>query len=70
MAPKNRSPRTPRVADADLLAVLEGRRHLLFDGGMGTMLQAAGLEAGELPELLCLTDAAGVQRIQDRKSVV
>ena len=65
MAPKNRLPRTPRVADADLLAVLEGRRHLLFDGGMGTMLQAAGLEAGELPELLCLTDAAGVQRIHE-----
>ncbi len=65
MAPKNRSPRTPRVADADLLAVLEGRRHLLFDGGMGTMLQAAGLEAGELPELLCLTDAAGVRRIHE-----
>ena len=65
MAPKNRFPRTPRVADADLLAVLEGRRHLLFDGGMGTMLQAAGLEAGELPELLCLTDAAGVRRIHE-----
>mgnify|MGYP002511431395 CR=1 FL=1 len=27
-----------------------------FDGSMGTMLQAAGLKAGELPELLNLTD--------------
>ena len=25
--------------DLDLKAVLEGRRHLLLDGGMGTMLQ-------------------------------
>ena len=29
--------------------------HHLFDGGMGTMLQAAGLEAGECPERLNLT---------------
>ena len=35
-----------RIADGDLRAVLEGKRHLLFDGGMGTMLQAAGLKAG------------------------
>lgn len=41
-----------RVADADLRAVLEGKRHLLFDGGMGSMLQAAGMQVGALPELL------------------
>ena len=41
--------------DTDLQAVLNGTRHLLFDGGMGTMLQAAGLQAGELPELLNLS---------------
>ena len=29
--------------DNDLRAVLHGKRHLLFDGGMATMLQAAGL---------------------------
>lgn len=45
-----------QVADADLTAVLAGERHLLFDGGMGTMLQAAGLEAGALPELLCISN--------------
>ena len=45
-----------RIADDDLRAVLEGHRHLLFDGAMGTMLQAAGLEAGRLPELLCLSN--------------
>ena len=43
-----------RIADDDLRAVLEGTRHLLLDGAMGTMLQAAGLKAGELPELLCV----------------
>ena len=41
--------------DNDLRAVLRGERHLLFDGGMGTMLQARGIKAGELPELLNLT---------------
>ena len=42
------------VKDDRLRAVLEGRAHLVFDGAMGTMLQARGLEAGELPELLNL----------------
>ena len=52
-----------RIADDDLLAVLNGDRHLLFDGGMGTMLQAAGLQAGETPELLCLSDPDAVTQI-------
>ena len=49
---------TPRTLDSltikddRLRAALEGTGHLLFDGGMGTMLQAAGMEAGALPELL------------------
>ena len=51
------------IKDDDLRAVLEGRRHLLFDGAMGTMLQAAGLEAGALPELLCLADPEAVTAI-------
>ena len=41
--------------DTTLQRALAGTGHLLFDGGMGTMLQARGLAAGELPELLCLT---------------
>ena len=56
---------TLKIADDDLRAVLEGRRHLLFDGGMGTMLQRAGMPAGARPELLNLTDPdmiLGVQR--------
>lgn len=43
---------TLRFKDENLRAVCEGRRHLLFDGGMGTMLQAAGMKTGALPELL------------------
>ena len=38
--------------DTLLHKAISGDCHLLFDGGMGTMLQAAGLAAGELPELL------------------
>ena len=38
-----------------LAAALSGDAFLLFDGAMGTELQARGLAAGELPELLCLT---------------
>ena len=51
------------VADPDLVAVIAGERHLLFDGAMGTMLQRAGLAAGELPELLCLSDPGTVTAI-------
>lgn len=54
---------TLRIADKDLRLVLEGRRHLLFDGGMGTMLQAAGMAAGEVPELLNLTNPEVITRV-------
>ena len=37
--------------------------HHLFDGGMGTMLQRAGLRAGEVPERLNLTAPATVESI-------
>lgn len=46
----------PDSTHTDLLrAALAGEALLLFDGAMGTQLQARGLAAGELPELLCLT---------------
>ena len=57
--------REVRVADAHLAAVLAGEERLLFDGGMGTMLQAVGLEAGEAPELLCLTEPQKIQAIHE-----
>ncbi|MBQ9690505.1 MAG: homocysteine S-methyltransferase family protein, partial [Eggerthellaceae bacterium] len=45
-----------RCKDDYLRSVLQGKRYLVFDGAMGTMLQERGLEAGKLPELLCLSD--------------
>ena len=39
---------------------------ILLDGGMGTMLQAAGLGLGQKPELLNLTDPQLIESIQAR----
>ena len=39
---------------ADFRSALASGRTLLLDGGMGTMLQARGLPAGEHPEQFCL----------------
>lgn len=48
---------------SELLNVLD-RRILVFDGAMGTMLQAKGcLAPGELPELLNLRDPAAVSEV-------
>ena len=60
---------TPRTIDTlrcddRLRAVLRGEEHLLFDGGMGTMLQAAGMKAGALPELLNFSDPDVITDIQ------
>ena len=41
-----------RTSDPFLRRVFAGEEFLVFDGAMGTMLQEAGLKAGELPELL------------------
>lgn len=40
-----------------------GKKLLFFDGGMGTMLQKNGLGAGEVPELLNLTNPQLIERI-------
>lgn len=37
-----------------------GKKMLVFDGAMGTMLQAAGLKAGEIPEKMNTTDPEAV----------
>ncbi|MDM8270175.1 homocysteine S-methyltransferase family protein [Thermophilibacter provencensis] len=48
----------------DLLrSALAGEGFLLFDGAMGTQLQERGLAAGELPELLCLSNPQEVTEI-------
>ena len=62
--PKDRLvPRSRRVRDEHLAAVLRGEEFLLFDGAMGTQLQSRGLAAGELPELLCLTNPAEIREV-------
>ena len=38
--------------------------YIFLDGGMGTMLQARGMQAGERPELLNLKDPALVEQVQ------
>ena len=44
------------VKDAKLEAALRGEAFLLFDGGMGTMMQAAGIAGpGVVPDLLNLS---------------
>ena len=56
---------TLRIKDERLRSALEGTGHLLFDGGMGSMLQEAGMKAGALPELLNFEDPqmiVGIQR--------
>ncbi|MGN0261373.1 MAG: homocysteine S-methyltransferase family protein [Eggerthellaceae bacterium] len=52
-----------RVKDRYLQQVLDGQAYLLFDGAMGTMMQAAGLLAGELPELLNMTASQKITQI-------
>ena len=52
------TPRPRRCADEHLARVLAGEDTLLFDGAMGTQLQALGAKTGEIPELLNLTDPA------------
>ena len=42
---------------------LLGKKLLFFDGGMGTMLQKNGMGAGEIPELLNITNPALIERI-------
>ncbi|MCC8161183.1 MAG: homocysteine S-methyltransferase family protein [Oscillospiraceae bacterium] len=42
---------------------LLGKKMLFFDGGMGTMLQKNGLGAGEIPELLNLSNASLIEKI-------
>ncbi len=47
----------------DFKKLLDEREFVFLDGAMGTMLQAAGLEAGENPELLNLTNPELIEDI-------
>ncbi len=42
---------------------LLGKKLLFFDGGMGTMLQKSGMGAGEIPEMLNLTNPELIEKI-------
>ncbi|MDO4536627.1 MAG: homocysteine S-methyltransferase family protein [Coriobacteriales bacterium] len=65
-APQQRlAPRELSIRDEFLRDVLAGTQQLLFDGAMGTQLQAAGLEAGACPELLCLTNPQKITGIHE-----
>lgn len=59
----HRAVRSLRIKDEHLERVLAGEEFLLFDGAMGTQLQARGLAAGEVPELLCLTNPEQITEI-------
>lgn len=52
-----------RTTDPFLRRAFAGGEFLVFDGAMGTMLQEAGLKAGELPELLNFTHPETVAAI-------
>lgn len=43
--------------------LLNNREFLFLDGGMGTMLQSAGVETGHVPELLNITNPLAVMNI-------
>ena len=54
-----------RVKDKYLAAVLRGEEKLLLDGGMGTLLMAAGLfREGHVADILCIENPEGVTRVQ------
>ena len=42
---------------------LTGKQRIYFDGGMGTLLQSAGLKPGELPEIWNLTHSDVIKNI-------
>lgn len=59
------TPRKLTATDAHLAEALAGRAYLLFDGGMGTLVQAAGLHAVHaVPDLLNLTHPEAIVAIQ------
>ena len=45
-----------KIASDQLARVLAGEEKLLFDGAMGTTLQAQGVPTGEIADLLCITE--------------
>lgn len=48
---------------ADFYGLLDRSGYIFLDGGMGTMLQSAGIETGHIPELLNITDPGALADI-------
>ncbi|MDE6784551.1 MAG: homocysteine S-methyltransferase family protein, partial [Ruminococcus sp.] len=48
---------------ADFYDILDRREFVFLDGGMGTMLQSAGVETGHIPEILNITNPSAVMKI-------
>ncbi len=46
-----------------LTELLDRKNFVFLDGGMGTMLQALGIETEHVPEMLNLTDSASIMKI-------
>ena len=45
------------------MELFNGEKSIFMDGGMGTMLQARGLQAGEAPDLWNLSHPEEVQAV-------
>jgi 5-methyltetrahydrofolate--homocysteine methyltransferase len=54
------------VTENRLARLIEGRDLVLFDGGMGTLLQESGLEAGTCGELWNVDNPAAVREIHEQ----
>jgi 5-methyltetrahydrofolate--homocysteine methyltransferase len=55
-----------RVTENRLARLLEGRENVMFDGGMGTLLQDSGLEDGNCGELWNIDNPDAVRRIHEQ----
>ena len=49
-------------------ALLDGSGFIYLDGGMGTMLQAAGIQTDHAPELLNITDPEAIMSVHRQYS--
>ncbi|MBQ1519333.1 MAG: homocysteine S-methyltransferase family protein, partial [Ruminococcus sp.] len=49
--------------DDRFASLLKSKNFIYLDGGMGTMLQAHGIQTEHVPEMLNLTDPEAVMRI-------
>lgn len=47
----------------DFYGMLDRKEFVFLDGGMGTMLQSAGVETGHIPEILNITNPSAVMEI-------